>query len=217
MITRRKVLGWAGAAAMGSVLPIRVSQSKIDPPIDYSKFTYNYARPFRYSIENPFEIDGITYATDGGILVCHEQSFQSCTEQLKLPPIEDLWWDEFDTGGWRKFAPERLPAGDYSEEIQCGHCDDELGHSVLTDEGTASCPKCDGAGVIRVEKHLAYTLKGTSSESCFDDDHINAIRSLGDVEYKIFLTDCEYGDYEVLAFRFGETGKGFLMSRYVRD
>lgn len=205
-MNRRTALGWIGTSVMAAVVdPLSITAvAKTDPVIDYSVFCD--AGTIRFNLANPFNVAGRVYGTDARILVT-QQSFEcDATDQLRLPPVDALPWDHFETAGWGDLWKSITDHTQSPDLYECDLCD---GVGVNYTTGVV-CKKCKGCGrmPIIIERCQIDGRK-------YDFEYIKKLQQCGDVEFKtIHLlakgprdTPCD-----VIAFRFGQTGRGFLCS-----
>lgn len=148
----------------------------------------------RYTISTPFSIGDATYATDSRVLITHVGEVDAVGEEFSVPPVDRLWWDEFDRAQWK-----RLRADNPRVHASWGMCPNCMG---------MTCSSCsDGYVTAAATDELIDGMP-------FQVAYLHRIRTLpGDLEYRVLsdATDAYGGGAHALAFRWGDGGKGFLM------
>lgn len=126
------------AAALGVNLKPRV------PLIRYDLFTD--AEIERYSIGEPFGVDGRVFATDSRVLVSHVGELIESDGERRLPNVRKLNWDEFDSPGWK---PLGTPAYENQDDRRYPGtpCPDCMGIGLIGTQFTA-CDHCAGDGEV---------------------------------------------------------------------
>ena len=108
MLTRRQFSVSLGAC-FGALATGRIVLPEPKPRIDLAPFCD--PEPMgRYDLSKPFEQAGLTYATDGRIMLRVEDPLEvQPGEKLKYPNCQELPWDAFKRGEWDRW-PENLLA-----------------------------------------------------------------------------------------------------------
>lgn len=237
VLTRRSFLESLAAMAAASTLGLNVRKSA-DRDINWSLFCDDFESR-RYDLTEPFDVDGIRYASDRRILVCREANGASAGGERSVPDVSQLQWDEFDRSGWTRlpdsciYTPS-IVLDDWECEtcygkgrtgekvVICPVCDGEDWCCYMRDTGGGhleccngfvggdKCGTCNGKGFHRNVGPLS-SVQG----EVFGTGYLNKIRTLGEVEVKVFAKLCDGLVSRVprpcLAFRFGDEGRGFLM------
>jgi hypothetical protein len=58
----------------------------------------------RYDLSKPWTWSGLTIASDARILVCRDGGDGEVNTERRVPKVDGLWWDEFESSGWGRLA-----------------------------------------------------------------------------------------------------------------
>jgi hypothetical protein len=204
------------------------------PPIRWDLFTDSMS--VRFALQNPFVAMDRTVATDGRILVSIPGFDQAVDSEGRLPDLSILNWEEFDRDTWSPAS--KLIKSNFTCEHsicldclglcrtglgvkQCTQCDDPLGYSVepFCDKcndcgyvGGPICQSCEGEGWV---ENTEQTI--LADQYHFNPGFIARIKTLGDFDWRVMPFNPRKTDSGILAFRFGDGGKGFLCGMEVHD
>lgn len=237
VMTRRSFIESVAAMVAASAVGKSVVLPK-QPAIDYSLFCDKIGIG-RYDLLTPFDLQGVRYASDARVLVCHESDGHSTDGDRPVPDVTKLWWDEFETRGWQRLPDSCVYNARGTGDDECETCygTGRLGSGIVV------CPICNGeewcisvrtdsmSKEFKLEQHpdcVSGWIGGVKCETCngkgyhgkvgtlslvqgrvFSTGYLNKIRTLGEVETKII--DAPKKSAGVMVFRFGESGRGFLM------
>jgi hypothetical protein len=233
VMTRRSFIESVAAMVAASAIGKSVVLPK-QPTIDYSLFCDPYPG-CRYDLTTPFDLRGLRYASDARVLVCHESDGLSVDGDRPVPDVSALWWGEFESRGWQRLPDSCIHnvAPKYDENCETCYGKGRIGSGVVL------CPACEGEDWckdiriegVNAEQHpdcASGWIGGAKCETCngsghhrnvgtmslvqgriFGTGYLNKLRTLGEVETRII--DAPQKDAGVMVFRFGDSGRGFLM------
>ncbi len=169
--------------------------------INYDLFTDPHTT--RYSLGQPFGIDGTVYATDARVLIAHAGELEAIGEDRRLPNLSTLEWSEFEQGGFKSLWPANYQ-----------HYKNAKPRNLIT-----ACPDCMATGKIGNVRRCScgpesewIDYGATDGPEVRDGCEVCRTGWLGDRECK----RCEFGWIETEAFRESVCGMSFcpsLMSR----
>lgn len=224
--------GFASGARLGLVA---------SEPVRYDLFL---GEDCRYKLAFPFSLDGHVYATDSRVLIRHACAVDHAVNETGLPPVNDLWWDAFDEGGWSRIKTPKLRSVSHETccvtcmgtgrvgivVYRCPVCKADSENWGLLANGTIGCPEChygwcggeqcpdcrvdvDGDGDVVVGRSDKSAMIEEIDGGTFDAALVQRVRTLpGDIEFKRLEPVQRYKTKsDVLAFRWGNSGQGFLM------
>lgn len=145
MVSRRTFLKAAAAVICAPRIELR-------PAIDREKLMLAFCDPdaTRYSLEAPFGVDSLTYATDSYAMIRGELANRSELADRRIPNVTPVWNDLWHPRAWIDFDPSLLTP-------------------TLTTDGPHLCPQC---GCARVSL-------GDTYPDMTDSDEVQRIYSLG--------------------------------------
>lgn len=218
------------AAEFGSmaVCPTFVWRS-MPKPINFDLFTD--AECIRYSLATPWSIGDSVVATDGRVMIRVPGDHEAATDIGRVPDVSKMQWDAFDSAGWSDIESGLQFAKDKSGDCPCIACmgtgrvgdpstirrelsRDIDGDPVWQFTGGQKCDECDGEGCLLLGP--LYTFAGAR----FGGEYIERLKMIGTTDAK--LVDYVRPDLnsmvdpyptQILLFRFGDNGRGFLMPR----
>lgn len=211
-------------------------------PVRYELFSGDCS--LKYDLRYPFQQGRQLFTSDSRILIAEDRDLDVFENCKKLPPVSDLWWDEFETAGWSPLPPQRLETlerigmchacygtGRTGMFSRCGTCHGNSDNWGMLDSGLIGCPDChfgwvggDPCTVCKLEFDcdgdvtVGWLPEGSESAERIDGQlfgggYMSRLRTLpGDIEYRLLRSPVHpHGAMNgVLAFRWGNGGKGFL-------
>lgn len=222
-------------------------------PVRYELFsTGDYSR---YDLRFPFQQEHQVFTTDSRILIAEPKDIAAFENCKNLPPVSDLWWDEFDQSGWKPLPPQRLVkspderqchvcygTGRVGDDVhRCSTCDGNPRNWGPIDSMVFACPDCHFGWrggrpctlcpfSVDVDGDASFGFLPEGAESSeiidggrFDGGYMARLRTLpGDIEYRLMRDATirgawKYSQWDVLAFRWGNGGKGFLCGLELKE
>lgn len=155
----------------------------------------------RYSLTEPFVVNGWEYATDGHAIICWPMEKSDYASTQKPPPVETLPWYLKGYGEWTKPMPV---SPIYGKRI-CPTCKgtganiEDLDNAV-DDDKVRQCPTCKGDEAWWEEDR--YRRLGGI---LVDSRYYHAVMAIPGIEI------CAKAPEQAIAFRGDDSIKGFVM------
>ena len=160
-ISRRGFLGGTTALVAGMLVPTLRLRSEVDLHRLVAMWCDQEEAISRYSLDLPFVVDGMSYASDGRGMARVETLDDDTSDKLRKLPDAIACYDRFwrDSGRWQRLPEENLirhpscrcvPCPQCREDgslIECPQCFEgsiELDRSPWID----ACPLCKGCGEL---------------------------------------------------------------------